>query len=110
MTPAKFKKLVDQYFGEALCSFGFTSDGSKYAVFHRKVSEDVYHVISTQLGSRGTWFRVYVFTTSPCIEPNFNDDFPDELGIPSDWLSTLDPKHGVGPNGKQYLCNMVHRK
>jgi hypothetical protein len=106
MKESEFDQLAKKYFGEVLEPYGFSAEKSNYCDFYRHVGNEVYHVVSPSLGSRGTWFDVKVFFTSPLIEPEFDKRFPNELGVPSDLLSFLHPKTGVGPDQKQYRCRL----
>jgi hypothetical protein len=105
MKRKKFYRLVEELFGEVLRPHGFCSEGSKLSVFYRRVSEDFYHIVSPDIGTRGAWYDIKVFCTSPLIEPMFEARFPDELGIPTDRFSYLNPRTGVGPDQECFGCS-----
>lgn len=104
MTPKKFDRIANELFGDALKSHGFTSKESRYCTYYRKVSDEIFHVILPDLGTRSVWYDVKVFPTSPLIEPRFEELFPDDLGIPTDWFSYLHPVSGVGPDQEAFSC------
>ncbi len=112
MTPKQFDKAVLKLFGPLLQEHGFTSEGSRYCTFHRKASDEVYHFISPNPMRGGTRYRVMVFPASPVLDPLFAEQFPDDLGIPSDSYSYLSER-GVGLDQVQFNCkseeNFVNR-
>lgn len=104
MKENQFDALARRYFGEVLIPFGFTCEESRYANFYRQVSEDIVHFIIPDLGGGGAWYDVKVFASSPKIEPQFYERFPDDIGIPSGSLSFLHPATGVGSDQKRFHC------
>lgn len=104
MKEQQFDALAKEYFGAVLKPKGFSSDQSKRSTFYRQAPGDIYHVILPDLSSDGSWFDIRVFATSPLIEPQFDEVFPDELGIPSDSFSLLHPKFGVGLRQQKFRC------
>jgi hypothetical protein len=58
------------------------------------------------INGRGTSFGIRVFTTSPLIDPSFDDCFPDDIGIPSDVCSSLHPLRGVSFRSHEYRCRL----
>jgi hypothetical protein len=104
MTPKKFDTLAKRYFGELLVPKGFSCSGSEAATFYRHVSPEVVHFVLVDLGSGGSWYDVKVFASSPKIEPEFEEKFPDSVGVPSGALCYLHPSSGVGPDQKRYSC------
>jgi hypothetical protein len=103
MTPKQFDKSVRNVFGSVLQEHGFSLDESQYCTFHRKTSEDVYHFVVPDLGSRGTWYDIRVFHASPIVDPLFFEQFPDEIGIPSDSYSYLSER-GIGLDQERFNC------
>ena len=99
-----FDQLAIQYFGEVLIPQGFEFEESRYSRFYRKYSDDVYHLIVPSQRTRRTQYEVRVFATSPRIEADFDSIFPDDLGIPSENYSFLNPYDGVGPSQELYWC------
>ncbi len=112
MTPKLFDKTVREFFRPVLQEHGFTTDRSQHCTFHRKASDQIYHFIVPDLGSRGAWYDIKVFPSSPLIDPFFVERFPDDMGIPSDSWSYLSER-GVGMDQGQFNCkseeNFVQR-
>ena len=103
MTSKQFDKKIKELFLPVLNEYGFESDASKYCTFYRKFSEDIYHFILPDLGTKGAWYDVKVFASSPKIDPLFLDEFPDDLGIPSDIHSYLS-EDGVSRYQEMFNC------
>lgn len=103
MTPKQFDKAALKLFGSVLQEHGFSSEGSRYCTFHRKASDEVYHFIIPDPGSRGAWYDIKVFPASPALDPLFTEHFPDDLGIPSDSWSRLSER-GVGLDQGRFNC------
>ena len=103
MKAIEFDKLAREYFGEVLKPYGFSAEKSQYCTFYRQVGE-LYHVVMPDLNSDGTSFIIRVFVTSSLIEPNFDERFPDNVGIPSDVCSALHPRRGVSFRAHNYRC------
>jgi hypothetical protein len=104
MNGNSFDRVAREYFGEVLLPMGFSCAGSKFSNFHRQISDDIIHVVVPDLMRGGTRYDVKVFATSPKIEPDFGERFPDDIGIPSGALSFLHPVTGVGPHQKIFHC------
>lgn len=104
MGPKKFTQMSRKYFGNYLKPYGFSTIRDSSPLYYRINENDVYHIISPRLGSRGVWFDIMVYSHSPLLEDTFHQDFPDKLGVPSDSLSYLDPITGVGFDQKCYRC------
>jgi hypothetical protein len=104
MTPKQFDKAALKLFGPVLQGHGFTTERSRLCTFHRKISDEMYHLIMPSLGSRGAWYRVMVFPASPAIDPTFFEHFPDDLGAPSDSWSYLS-EQGISLGTEQFNCN-----
>jgi hypothetical protein len=103
MTPKQFDQIANDLFGAVLGPLGFSNDRSEFCTFHRKVSDEVYHVVYPGLGTHGTKYDVYVFPTSPALDPLFDQKFPDSLGIPTDSWSYLSVR-GVGLDQEWFNC------
>ncbi len=112
MTPKQFDKAVLKLFGPVLMEQGFTSEGSRCCTFYRKASSEVYHFLVPDPGSRGAWYDIKVFPSSPALDPLFAERFPDDLGIPSDSWSYLSER-GVSLDQGRFNCkteeNFVNR-
>lgn len=104
MKERQFTQLSSEHFGRVLGSHGFSDDHSRHSTFHKQVSADIYHFITPCLSRDGTWYDILVFANSPLIEPQFSEQFPDRLSIPSDSFSSLHPKFGVGARMHEYWC------
>lgn len=104
MNPAAFDKIASASVAAVLAKRGFGSEGSKHCTFYRRVSPDIWHVVMPDPGSRGMWYDMKVFATSPKIEPLFDELFPDFLGIPADRYCYLDPVQGVTSRQYRYHC------
>ena len=103
MTPKQFDHTAVALFGSALGPHGFSSDKSRFCTFYRKASAEVYHIILPDLGSRGAWYDVKVFPASPVLDPLFESQFPDDLGIPTDNWSYLSDR-GIGLDQERFNC------
>ncbi|EDL60367.1 hypothetical protein [Gimesia maris] len=112
MTPKQFDKVARQLFAGVLSAYGFTCEGSRYCTFYRKYSDELFHFVLPDLGTHGTWFDVKVFPASPLLDPLFQEDFPDDVGIPTDSYSYLSER-GIGLDQEKFNCkteeNMRHR-
>jgi len=103
MTPKRFNELARQLFGNVLEPHGFSSSESKRCTFYRK-SDDLYRFVIPDISRSGSWYDIKVFVSSPLIDPCFESRFPDDLGIPFDVHSYLNPVAGVGMRQKQFGC------
>jgi len=104
MKSREFYKLLNQLLTPLLTPYGFTKGDSKKAIFHRNVGDEVYHIICPWLvGRGGQWFDIKVLATSPLIDIHFFDNFPDNLGMPTDRPT------GLKPNGMTHLASGVFR-
>ena len=56
------------------------------------------------LGSRGAWYDIKVFPTSPSLYEDFDTKFPDEIGIPLDVWCYLSETAGIGLDQQQFNC------
>lgn len=104
MTQDDFNSLARELFSRVIGRFGFTDEGSRYSVFHRRVGEDIYHLVVPTLGRSGTWYYVRVFPHSPHIDPCFQAGFPDRLGVPTDSWSCLSEHDGVNLTQQRFNC------
>ena len=96
MRSREFYKLSAELMSPVLKPQGFNNDGSKRSVFHRQVSDNIFHCIIPWLKGRGgATFEIRVLATSPLIDIEFAERFPDELGMPLDRMTDLDPTKGV---------------
>ena len=102
MSPKTFSRLSRQYFGTFLAPYGFLTTRENSPLYYRINEHNIYHIISPRLGSRGVWFDIMVYGHSPQLRDTFNDDFPENLTVPSGGLSYLHPKTGVGIDQKLY--------
>jgi hypothetical protein len=103
MTNRTFERIALELFGEVLCPAGFVHERSQHCTFYRKIQDDLYHVVLPDPGTRGVWYDVKVFPTSPVLEPLFEERFPDNLSVPSDSSCYLSAT-GVGPDQETYHC------
>ena len=107
MLPKDFDAYAKKAFGQALEPHGFSCTMSRQCTFYRWASEELIHVVLPDRGTKGTWFDVKVFATSPVIIPSFGDCFPDDIGIPSDLFSYLHHSNGVGCDQDRFHCRTV---
>jgi hypothetical protein len=103
MTPKQFDKIASDLIGGVLAPAGFSKEKSRFCTFYRKVSEEIYHVILPDLGTRAAWYDVKVFPASPLLDPMFDAQFPDDLGLPTDSWSYLSER-GVGLEQQTFNC------
>ena len=111
MKQKEFNLVARDVFGNLLAPFGFSSEMSRYARFYRRVSSEVCHFISCNRHRDGDRYDVLVFPSSPIVDPTFDLDFPDNLGVPTDTSPYLSER---GINGQQlfncrYEDNMRRR-
>ena len=104
MGPKKFTHMSRKHFGNFLKLHSFSTIRDSSPLYYRINDNDIYHIISPRLGSRGVWFDIMVYSHSPLLEDTFLQDFPESLGVPSDSFSYLHPETGVGPDQKCYRC------
>ena len=88
--------------GPLLISHGFTSEGSRQATFHRRVSDELFHAISCDLFAHRKAFDVIV---CPC-SPRFGswENFPDGLLVVSGSRGRLNVTAGVGSGASRFSC------
>ena len=103
MTPKHFDKVARQLFANVLSDYGFSCEKSRFCTFYRQHSDEVFHFVLPDLGTRGTWFDVKVFPASPLLSPLFKENFPDDVGIPTDSFSYLSAR-GVGLDQEKFNC------
>lgn len=104
MSPKKFSLMSRKYIGTFLSLYKFEAIGEKSPLYYRVNENDIYHIVSPRLGSRGVWFDVMVYGHSPKLRDTFEQDFPEKLTVPSDSLSYLHPITGVGIDQEMYRC------
>lgn len=103
MTPKQFDEVARQLFADVLSAYGFSCEESRFCTFYRQHSDEVFHFVLPDLGTRGTWFDVKVFPASPLLDPLFKEQFPDDVGIPTDSFSYLSER-GVGLDQEKFNC------
>lgn len=106
MKGQQFWTTLEPLLGAVLRPHGFSSTGSSGATFHRVSPAGVYHLIAPDRGTGGDWFDVKVFATLPALDPLFKQQFPDNLGIPSDSFSYLS-RYGIGVDQMRFSCRTV---
>ena len=104
MTKAEFLRLIRANFDPILAPHGFSCEGSKRCVYWRKVSDEIYHIISPSALRRVDRYDINVYATSPLIEEDFFDKFPDWLPFTNGDVGYLSPERGVGDYQKLYFC------
>ncbi len=104
MTLKKFDDLAKNLFGSVLAPLGFSAEKSRYCIFYKKVSDDIYCFVMPSITRSGDWYYVMVFPASPLIDPQFKEKFPDDLGIPTDVYSYLHSVLGVGMTQELNSC------
>lgn len=105
MTPKQFDALVRAHFGALLSSHGFSSTGSRHCTFWRKLEGDIFHFVMPDPLRYSPTYDVKVFASSPRIDQQFTEHFPDSLGIPSDLFCHLNAKLGVTRRGSSFPCS-----
>lgn len=103
LTTRRFDALARELFGEVLVPRGFTCEGSRHCTFSRKLDGDVFHVVMPVPLRRTVWYEVVVFPTSPRLQSDFHERFPDDLGFTLDIWSRVS-EAGVGAQTKQFPC------
>jgi len=96
---------VRKYVGATLESYGFTCEKSRHSTFYRQASDEICHVIFTELGGSGSWFHFEVVPVSAAIIPAFESVFPDDFGFPNGGHSRLDVKRGIGMDRTTFRCS-----
>jgi len=109
MKTKEFDMLARKLFGEVLASHGFSQERSMHCTFYRQVSDDIYHFVMPDLGTRGMWFDVKIFPSSPRIDPGFVARFPDALGLPTDIYSYLNKWTGIGSEQQSFNCESAQQ-
>ncbi|MEO0717079.1 MAG: hypothetical protein AAFY58_08840 [Planctomycetota bacterium] len=109
MKAKQFDKLIRAALGPVLEPLGFTAAESKRSTFTRRVAnehqhDDIVHVVLPDRSTRGNWFDVRVFPTSPHVNPLFDLEFPDDLGFPTQSSSLLS-EEGVGIRQTTFSCS-----
>ena len=99
-----FYKLATKLFGEVLEPYGFTCEGSKDSTYHRRTDHDVYHIITPDQSRYGEKYSVMVFATAKELVLEFNERFPDGLGVPMGSDCRLCDKRGVGSYPDDFSC------
>ena len=95
MKSREFYRLFNKLLSPLLIPHGFTNENSKKATFHRQTDSHVYHIITPWLvGRGGQWFDIKILAASPLVDFSFLESFPDNLGMPNDRLTGLEP-HGL---------------
>ena len=102
MKDREIYRVIKDSIGPYLESQGFTSERSRQATYHRKVSEELFHVIGIDLFRNRRTFDVYV---CPC-SPRFGSwaNFPDGLPIVSGNKGRLHVTLGVGQGASRFSC------
>jgi len=109
MKVKEFDRHAKTLFGATLSKYGFESTQSKHCTFVRELPGDVFHFVMPDPGTRGVWFDVKVFATSPVLDPLFRQHFPDYLGIPADSYCYLNKRSGVGPHQQTFEFDTAQR-
>ena len=104
MTRTEFKRLIRANFDPILIPHGFSCEGSKRCVYWRKVSDEIYHIISPDALRALDRYDINVYATSPLIEEGFFDKFPDWVPYTNGDFGYLSPERGVGDYQKLYFC------
>lgn len=104
MKSREFYKLFRELLPPVLSPHGFTRTDSRKATFHRMTDHEVCHVIVPWLvGRGGQWFDIRVLATSPLIDIDFADQFPDKFGMPFDRSTSLDPDSGMTESSNSHV-------
>ncbi|MDX2109045.1 MAG: hypothetical protein SFY80_02265 [Verrucomicrobiota bacterium] len=104
MLPRDFDRIARASFSHVLAPHGFSCEASARCTFYRKVSEEAWHFIFPDMRFHKPVYEVRVFFSSPAIDPEFSQKFPDDLGIPLDTHSVLRIKHGVSHTPSVFSC------
>lgn len=104
MNTKDFYRHIRQNFDPILIPHGFTSEESNNCCYSREISPEVYHIICPSMLSGKSKYDINVFATSPIIQVDFLDSFPDELELVSFPNCYLSNERGVGRYAKQYFC------
>ncbi len=100
-----FDKLVRKHVGATLEPYGFTCEKSRHSTFYRQASDEIYHVVFTELGGGGSWFHFEIVPVSSLIIPDFESNFPDDFGFPNGGRSRLHSRLGVGMDRTTFRCS-----
>ncbi|WP_415891301.1 hypothetical protein ACMXYV_08295 [Neptuniibacter sp. SY11_33] len=102
ISTAKRYRLVEQCFGSALESHGFTTDNSKTAVFWRKTEGNIYHYVVAWRAKRSPKYDILAFAHSPLLDEEFSEKHPDNIGCPMH--GHVHSKRGVGFRSEKLFC------
>lgn len=104
LTHKQFDRLARELFGDVLAPHGFSCDASKRCTFTRQMSDRVYHIIMPDPLRRIPWYDINVFPTSPAFHEDFNERFPDDLGVTLDSGGKLSETAGIGMDQQLFNC------
>lgn len=97
-------RLIRANFDPLLTPHGFSCESSKRCVYWRKVSDEIYHIISPDALRRVDRYDINVYATSPLILADFLEKFPDWIPYTNSNYGYLSPESGVGDYQKLYFC------
>jgi hypothetical protein len=103
MNRREFYEIARELFDGTLRPVGFSRERSDFSTYYRQAGDDIYHLVVPDLGSRGVWYDVKVFPTSPHLQPLFQSRFPDALQVTTDRWSYLS-EEGVGMTQGRFNC------
>jgi len=104
LTKRRFDRLARELFGSVLEPQGFSCDHSSRCTFTRKIDDEVYHVILPDPFIRTAYYDINVFPTSPRLQEDFEERFPDSLGFTLDVFGKLSETMGVGIEEQRFNC------
>jgi hypothetical protein len=104
MKRAEYLRMIRTNFDPILLPHGFSCEGSKRCAYWRKISDDIFHIISPDALRRMERYDINVFATSPFIHEEFFDLIPDGLPYTNGGFGYLSPEEGVGRYQKLYFC------
>jgi hypothetical protein len=103
MTERKFYSAIKAHFGPVLEEQGFSCAPSKRANYVKWVSEDICHVFFFYRTRGLGMYHAWCFATSPKLEPEFDRNFPDNMGATMR-LHVLDKQDIVGTYQCPFYC------
>lgn len=99
----EFNRTIRTYFDPILIPHGFSCEGSKRCVYWRKVSDEIFHLISPDLLRGGDRYDITVYVSSPLIYGDFWKNFPDWIPYTNGNNGYLSPEEGVADYQKLYF-------
>ena len=84
-----------------LSQYGFTTIGATY---HKRISDELYHFIEFVVSKDRTTYTIWVYPSSPRLNPPEWTNFPEQKGNPLGYKAFLNAKLGIGNGASRFSC------